>query len=75
MPVFTFVESPELLIEPVLGLHGDGNHSRGLTLTASSQDQICITAVVVVPGCLDEEPSGVNITGFGDGSSSLAISG
>jgi len=59
----------------MLGLDGDGDDSRGLTLATSLQDQVGTTAVVVVPGRLDKEPSGVNITGLGDGPSSLAISG
>ena len=74
MPVFTFVESPELFVESVLGLHGDGDDIRGLPLSPSSQDQMGAAAVAVVPGGLNEEPSGVDVTGFGDGASSLAIS-
>ena len=75
MPVFTFVESPELLVETVLGLHGDGDDIRGLTLATSLQDQIGATSVTVVPGRLDKEPSGVNVTGLGEGTSSFTIPG
>ena len=75
VPMFSLVESPELFVETVLGFYGDGDDSRGLTLATSLQDQICTTTVVVVPGRLDEEPSGMNVTGLGDRTSSLAISG
>ena len=75
MAMLALVEPPELLVKTVLGLHGDGNDVRVLTLSTSFQDQIGATTMMVVPGRLDEEPSGVNVTGFGDRASSFAISG
>jgi hypothetical protein len=52
--MFTLVETPELFVEAVLGLHGDGDDSRGLTLAASFQDKVGTTAVAVVPGGFDQ---------------------
>ena len=75
MPVFTLVESPELLVETMLGFQGNSDNGRGLPLATSFQDQIGTTSVTVVPGGFDQESSGVNVAGLGDGTSSLAISG
>ena len=75
MPMFSFVEFPELLVEAVLGFDGDGDDGRGLPLSTSFQDQIGTAPVAVVPGGLHQEASCMNVAGLGDGPSSLALSG
>ena len=53
MAVFFLIESPELLVEPVLGFERDGDDVGALALAASVQDEIGATAVTIVPGGLD----------------------
>jgi len=45
MTVFALVKSPELLVEAMLGFHGDGDDGRGLALATSPQDQIGATVI------------------------------
>jgi len=73
MAVFALVKSPELLVEAMLGLHGDGNDGLGLTLATSRQDQIGTTSVTVIPGGFDKQSSGMDISGFGDRSFSFSL--
>jgi hypothetical protein len=73
MTVFALVKSPELLVETMLGFHGDGDDGRGLTLAASFQDQVGATSVTVIPGGFDQQSSGMDIPGFGDGALSFFV--
>ena len=60
--------------ETMLSLQCDGHHLGRLSLSAPVEDEICAGVMTVVPGCFDEDASGVNVTGLGDGTPSLAIS-
>ena len=73
--VFTLIESPELLVEPVLGFERDGDDVGGLALAPSIQDEIGAAAMPVVPGGLDEEATGVGIAGLGNGTSAISFPG
>ena len=73
MTMFTVVKSPELLVEAVLGLNGDGDDIRRLTVATPLEYQIGATTMAVVPGSLDEDAPAVGVAGFGNGSSTLTL--
>lgn len=73
--MLTLIESPELLVETVLGFDSDSDDGRGLPLSASFEDKLGADSVSVVPGGFDQETSGMDVTGFGDGSSSFFLTG
>ena len=62
------VETPELLVKPMLGFEGDGDDLWWLTLTATVQDEVGPGAMVVVPGGFDEQTTDMDVAGLGDGS-------
>ena len=65
----------EAFAESVLGLECNGDDLGRLALTPAVEDQVGTGAVPVVPGSLDEEASGVRVTGFGNGPSTLDVTG
>ena len=73
MAMFALIESPELVNESVLGFHGDGDDLWRLTLPAAFEDEVGTGVVTIIPGGLDEDAPGVDVTGFGNGSSSLSL--
>ena len=73
--MFALPKSPEFLRETMLGLHCDRDCSWILSLTSSSQDQICSAFMSVVPTCLDQNAPDLAVSGLGDRTSSLAIAG
>ena len=64
--MFLVIEAPELFVETVLGLQGNGDDLGRLSLAATLEDQVGSCAVVVVPGGLDQEASYMDIAGLGD---------
>lgn len=73
--VLFLIESPELFVEPVLGLKRDGDDVGRLTLATSVQDEIGARAVAIVPGGFHQKSSGVGVAGFGDGTPAISLSG
>ena len=73
MAMLSFVESPELFVESVLGFESNGDNFGRLPLTAPPEDQVRAATMAIVPGSLDKEPSGVDVTGLGDGPASLML--
>jgi hypothetical protein len=60
------VEATPELVEALLGPPGDRQRLRGLALLASLERGALAGRTAVVPGCLDEEPAGVEGAGLGD---------
>lgn len=53
--------------------HGDGHYLRWLSLASSIENDIGCSAMSVVPGGFDEDPSGVRVTGLSDRSLSFPV--
>jgi hypothetical protein len=66
--VFSLIESPELMNESVLSLHGDGDDLGRLPLPTPLEDEVGAGVMAIVPGGFDEDAPGVAVTGFGNGS-------
>lgn len=73
--MFACIQSPELFMETMLCFHGDRDNIGRLSLAASIQDQVSATAMPIVPGSFDHEPSGMDVPCLRDRSSSLVVSG
>jgi hypothetical protein len=73
MTMLLVIQAPELFVETVLGLDGNGDDIGRLPLTSSSENEICTTAVAVVPSGLDEDATAVGIARFGNGTAPLAL--
>jgi hypothetical protein len=75
VPVLALVKAEEFLGQPVLGLQGNGDDLRRLSLPSAVEDQRSSHAMMVVPGGLDKQSPDMSITGFGDRSAVLPGTG
>ena len=75
MSMFALVEPMELFVESVLSFECNGDNLRRLSLSPSVQDQIRSGSVTVIPGSLNEETAGMDVAGFGDGSTAFSFTG
>jgi hypothetical protein len=75
MSMLFVVESPELFVEPVLCLDGDGHDVGRLSLASALENEIGTTAVAVVPGSLDKDAPAVGVARLSNGSPSFPLAG
>ena len=71
MSMLALIKPEELFGEPVLSFEGNGNDLGWLSLSSSIEDKGRPHPVMIVPGCFNEQPADVGVSGFGDGSSKL----
>ena len=75
MTVLALIEVMELLVEPMLGLEGDGDDVGRLSLPSSVEDEFSTGVMAVVPGGLNEQATDVDVAGLGDGSTVFFVTG
>jgi hypothetical protein len=60
------VQPTPALIEPAVATLGPFSDHRGLASLAGMQGPAGSIGLAVVPGCLDQQPAGMAVTGLGD---------
>ena len=73
MTMFAFIKPKKFVDQTELGLHGNGNDLRWLSLPSSFEDKGSSSIVAVVPGGFDQQTAYVNVAGLGDGAAILSI--
>ena len=68
------IQSPELLVKPMLGLERDADDGGRLALAPAIEYQRRFCAMPIVPCCFDQQTPHVRVTGFRNRSAALALS-